>query len=89
MKERRFKIVMVSMHVVSSWGKTFGKEMQDALPDDSIILNHNEDFDRASLCALVYHEKFPIIALGEKVPRSILDVKVNTEAPKPKLIFNH
>lgn len=89
MKERRFKIVMISMHIVGSWGKEFGKEMQDALPDDSVILSQEQDFNRASLCALVYNEKFPIIALGEKIPRSILDIKANTEKPKPKLIFNH
>lgn len=75
MNERRFKIGLISMHVVAQCGKDLGKQIQDAIPEEAIVLKQDEDFERASLAILIYHPNFNIIADGEKVPKMLLDIK--------------
>ena len=80
---------MLSKHVYESWGKEIAKKVEAMLPEGSVILEQHPNFDRAGLDMLIYNEKFNLVGLGQKVPREILDIGINTEAPKPKLIYNH
>ena len=75
MKERRFKIALVSDHLAVQLGKYLGKAIKDSMPDDAVILKQETDFDRAFLKMLVYHPSFDVIAEGEKVPKMLLDIK--------------
>jgi len=90
MKERRFKIGYVSMNVAASWGKELGDQINEAVPDEAIVLKQHEDFYRASIAILIYHPNFPIIADGEKVPKTILDIKAKEKEDKKVILhYNH
>lgn len=89
MKARKFKIVMVSKHVYASWGKRITEKIMDELPKGAVILEQEGNFTKACLDMLVFHEKFPTVPLGQDIPRMNLDLPINTEDPKPKLIYNH
>ena len=54
MKGRKLKIGMVSMHIVASWGKDVGDKIKESLPDGTLILKQNDNFDRATLDILLY-----------------------------------
>ena len=86
MKERRFKICLVSDHVIATLGKDLGKAIKDSLPEDSIILKQKEDFERASMAILIYHPNFNIIADGEKVPKMLLDIKLPEKQDKKVIL---
>ena len=90
MKERRFKIGLISMHVAASWGKDLGKQIQESIPEGAVILKQEEDFERASLAVLLYHDNFNIIADGQKVPTLLLDIKhKEPEDKKIVLAYQH
>ena len=80
---------MVSMEILSGWGKGVAKKIEDALPEKAIILRQQDNMERAVHELLVWHETFDVIADGEKIPRCKLALEANTAPPKPKLIFNH
>ena len=86
MNERRFKIGMISMHIVGQCGKELGKQIQKAIPEEAIVLKQQEDFERASVAILIYHPKFNIVADGEKVPRIQLDIEL-PEAKDKRVIL--
>jgi hypothetical protein len=75
MNERRLKIGLISMHIAAQLGKDLGKAIKESIPDDAIILNQKEDFERGSLAIILYHQNFNVIADGEKVPKMLLDIK--------------
>jgi hypothetical protein len=89
MKDRRFKIGYVSMHIVASWGKDLGKQIQESIPEDAIILKQQECFERASIAIIIYHHSFDIIADGEKLPKLILDIPLNEEPPTNVIQYPH
>ena len=80
---------MLSKHVYASWGKGISNRVIDELPEGAVILDQQNNFDRAGMDMLVYHEKFDVVTLGGKVPRMLLDLPLNTEVKKPKLVFPH
>ena len=89
MKSRNLKIGLISMHVVASWGKKLPDELKKVLPEGTVILKQWEELKRASLAVLIYNEDFPEVADGKEVPFSLLDIGLNDEPEKPKLVFNY
>lgn len=86
MNERRFKIGMISMHIVGQCGKDLGKQIQKAIPEEAIVLKQQEDFERASVAILIYHPNFNIVAEGEKVPKMLLDIKLPEKQDKKVIL---
>ena len=74
------------MHVVAQCGKDLGKQIQEAIPDDAIVLKQQEDFERASLAILIYHPNFNVIADGEKAPKLTLDIKLPEKQDKKVIL---
>lgn len=89
MKDRRFKIGIVSMHIVASWGKQFAIKVKDAIPEDSLVIKQEEDFETASMNLLIYNKEFEEVPEGEACPKVLLDIGFNNEPAKPKLIYPH
>ena len=88
MKDRRFKIGVISMDVAAKWGKDLGKQIQASIPDGSIVLKNQEDFKSGSLFVLIHHKDFEIVPLGEELPKVILEIKEEV-AEKSKIIYPH
>ena len=86
MKERRFKIALVSDHIAVQLGKDLGKAIQDSMPDDAVVLKQEADFRRASLSILIYHPKFEIIPDGQEVPIMLLDIKLPEKQDKKVIL---
>lgn len=87
MKSRRFKIGMVSMHIVVSWGKDIGDAIKKSLPDGTKILRQQDNFERATLDVLLYNDKFKKVADGCDIPLIILDIPLNDAKQAPSIIL--
>ena len=77
---------MVSMHIVASWGKDVGDKIKESLPDGTLILKQNDNFDRATLDILLYNDHFEDVENGCEVPRINLDVKLGDAKSAPSII---
>ena len=80
MKGRRFKMGVISMDVVSSWGKALGQKIQEAIPPGSKVIKHDEEFETASLLVLIYHDDFEVLPEGVLVPRVVLELTAKEES---------
>ena len=90
MNERRLKISLIPMHVVSSWGEELGKKIKEILPDDAIVLRHSDDFERASLAILIYHPNFDVVPDGELVPKTTMGIPLKEQDGKRVILpYNH
>lgn len=78
MKTRRFKIGMVSMHIVASWGKDIGDVIKESLPKGTKILRQQDNFDTATLEVILYNDDFGVIDNGCEIPRINLDVDLKS-----------
>ncbi len=77
---------MVSMHIVSSWGKDIGDKIKESLPPNTKILKQNDNFDTASLEVLIYNESFKKIGDGCPIPRTVLDINLGDAKNAPSII---
>ena len=87
MKDRRFKIGMVSMEIVVSWGKNIGDEIKKSIPTGTKILRQQDNFERATLDVLLYNEEFKVVVDGGEIPRMILCVALNDDITTPQIIL--
>ena len=79
MKDRRLKIGMVSKEIVASWGKDIGDKIKESLPEGTLILQQNDNFERATLEVLLHNKDFETVEDGCLIPRLNLDVKPKDE----------
>lgn len=77
---------MVSMHIVASWGKDIGDKIKDSLPEGTLILKQNDNFERATLEVLLYNDSFIETEDGCLIPRMNLDVQLNDAKNAPSII---
>ena len=78
---------MVSMHIVASWGKDIGDKIKESLPEGTLILKQNDNFERASLEVLLYNDSFIETEDGCLTPRMNLDVQLNDAKHASQIII--
>ena len=73
MKERRFKIGLVSDHLAAQLGKDIGEAIKSAMPDDAVILKQESDIRRGCIQMLIHHSSFDIVPDMEMILARVVE----------------
>lgn len=86
MHDRRYKLVLISINVIISWGKDAGDKLKKLMPDGSVVINKEEDLATGSVAFLVHNPDWELVEDGELLPVVCPHVEIEAIAEESTLI---